>query len=85
MSLPFRKILIANCGEIAVQITRACRELGIATVAVFSEADREALHVLVADEAQLLCIGEAGNLAVLKKAEWNVLVDLIQSGQLSKI
>ncbi len=51
----FQKILIANRGEIAVRIIRACKELGIETVAVYSDADREALHVLMADEA--VCIG----------------------------
>ncbi|HHT88674.1 MAG TPA: acetyl-CoA carboxylase biotin carboxylase subunit [Clostridiales bacterium] len=51
----FHKILIANRGEIAVRIIRACKEMGIETVAVYSEADREALHVLMADEA--VCIG----------------------------
>ncbi|MGT2715160.1 acetyl-CoA carboxylase biotin carboxylase subunit [Streptococcus respiraculi] len=53
----FRKILIANRGEIAVRIIRAARELGIATVAVYSTADKEALHTMLADEA--ICIGPA--------------------------
>lgn len=51
----FKKILIANRGEIAVRIIRACREMGIETVAVYSEADKEALHTQLADES--ICIG----------------------------
>ena len=53
----FNKILIANRGEIAIRIMRACRELGIKTVAVYSEADKSALHAQIADEA--VCIGPA--------------------------
>ena len=55
----FKKILIANRGEIALRIQRACREMGIKSVIVYSEADREAKYVKLADEA--VCIGPAAS------------------------
>ena len=55
----FKKILVANRGEIAVRIIRACKELGIKTVAIYSDVDKESLHTKLADEA--ICIGPASS------------------------
>ena len=54
-----KKVLIANRGEIACRVIRACREMGIRSVAIYSEADRESLHVKIADEA--ICVGAGSN------------------------
>ncbi|OLS41752.1 acetyl-CoA carboxylase biotin carboxylase subunit [Bacillus sp. MRMR6] len=71
-----KKLLIANRGEIAVRIIRACREMGIESVAVFSEADREALHVQLADEAY--CIGP-----ILSKDSYLNVTNLISVAKLT--
>jgi acetyl-CoA carboxylase biotin carboxylase subunit len=80
----FRKILIANRGEIAVRIMRACRDLCISPVAVYSEADRDALHVRFADEA--VCVGPASsaesylNIPAIINAARSVEADAIHPG-----
>lgn len=84
VSAPFRKVLVANRGEIALRIIRACHELGIRTVAVFSEADDEALHVKLASES--VCIGPALakesylNIASIMAAAVATQVDAIHPG-----
>ncbi|MFW6157008.1 MAG: biotin carboxylase N-terminal domain-containing protein, partial [Armatimonadota bacterium] len=73
----FEKILVANRGEIACRVIQACRELGIASVAIYSEADRDALHVRMADEA--VCVGAAPNTASYLNAA-NILSAAVVSG-----
>jgi acetyl-CoA carboxylase biotin carboxylase subunit len=74
----FKKVLIANRGEIAVRVIRACREMGIHTVAVYSEADKEALHVKMADEAY--CIGPTAS-----KNSYLNMTNLISAAILSNV
>src|SRR5918999_3878866 len=80
----FRKVLIANRGEIAVRIIRACRELNIKAVAIYSEADVEGLHVRSADEA--VCVGPAAssqsylNIPAIIEAAISVKAEAIHPG-----
>jgi len=67
-----KKLLVANRGEIALRVMRTCREMGIKTVAIYSEADRHALHVRYADEA--VCVGPAPSAESYLKSD--VIIDV---------
>ncbi|MEL4105705.1 acetyl-CoA carboxylase biotin carboxylase subunit [Oscillospiraceae bacterium WX1] len=75
----FSKILIANRGEVAIRIIRACKEMGISTVAVYSVADKESLHVALADQS--VCIGEASPLDSYLNAERIISAALITNAE----
>src|SRR5690554_5105818 len=72
----FKKILIANRGEIALRVIRTCKEMGIKTVAVYSTADKESLHVRVADEA--VCIGPAAS-----SSSYVLIPDIIAAAEIT--
>ena len=65
----FKKILIANRGEIAMRLIRTCKEMGIKTVAVYSTADQESLHVRFADEA--VCIGPPSSSSLFENGQYH--------------
>ena len=77
MQIKLNKILIANRGEIAVRIIRACKEMNIKTVAVYSEADKDALHTKLADEA--ICIGPANS-----KQSYLNIKNIIEAANITK-
>ena len=79
MNAPFRRVLVANRGEIALRIIRACRDLGMASVAVYSDADATARHVQAADEAVRLGPAPPGE-SYLKMERFNVktIVDALK-------
>lgn len=76
--MPFNKILVANRGEIAIRIMRACREMGIRTVAVYSKADADSMHVQYADEAK--CIGP-----IAKSESYLSLINIISAADITDV
>ena len=79
----FKKILIANRGEIALRIQRACREMGIQAVVVYSEADRDAKYVKLADVGQQVKVGDA--LCIIEAMKIMNEIDADKAGTITKV